>query len=101
MKKDKFDKYEQDIIDSYENNELRSVKNVKHEIKKHRKYAQNTLKKDKRVNIRMSSKDLEGIQLKAIEEGLPYQTLLASIIHKFLNGKMIEKKNLTSRSRQL
>jgi len=61
MKKTKLDKYEQEILDSYERGEWKSVKNVNQEIEKHREYARNTLKKDKRVNIRISSKDLEGL----------------------------------------
>ena len=92
MKKIKLDKQEQELINSFERGEWESVKNLKQEIKKHKKYAQNTLKKDKRVNIRISSKDLEGIQIRAIEEGIPYQTLLASIIHKFVNGRIMEKR---------
>ena len=91
MKQDNYDKHEQEILKSYERDEWRSVKNVKKEIKKYQEYARNTLKKDKRVNIRMSSKDLEGVQTIAIEEGIPYQTLIASIIHKFVNGKFEEK----------
>ena len=50
--------------------------------------ARNTLKKDKRINLRLSQKDYRQIQLKAIEEGMPYQTLIASIIHKYLNGSL-------------
>jgi len=89
MKKTKLDKYEQEILDSYERGEWESVKNVKQEIEKHREYARNTLKKDKRVNIRISSKDLEGLQVIALQEGLPYQTLMASILHKFVAKKQI------------
>ncbi|MFH1092908.1 MAG: antitoxin [Candidatus Omnitrophota bacterium] len=92
MKKNNLDKYEQDLVDSYNRKEWESIKDLKQEIKKHQKYAKNTLKKDKRVNIRISSKDLNGIQIRAIEEGIPYQTLLASIIHKFVNGRMMEKR---------
>ena len=97
MKEIKLDKYEQELSNSYDSGEWKSVKNLKQEIKKHQKYARNTLKKDKRVNIRISSKDLENMQVIAIEEGIPYQTLIASIIHKFVAGKYIEKKKITSR----
>ena len=95
MKKFKLDKYEKDLLGSYERDEWNSVKNVKREIEKHQTYARNTLRKDKRVNIRISSKDLENVQVLAIEEGLPYQTLIASIIHKFITGKFIEKQKIT------
>ena len=98
MKKTKLDKYEQEIIDSYERGEWKSVKNVKQEIEKHREYARNTLKKDKRVNIRISSKDLEGLQVIALQEGLPYQTLMASILHKFVAGQFVAKKQITTHS---
>lgn len=89
--KNNYDKYEQDLLKSYDRDEWKSVKNSKKEIEKHREYARNTLKKDKRINIRISSKDLENMQVIAIEEGIPYQTLIASIIHKFVAGKFIEK----------
>jgi len=98
MKKTKLDKYEQEILDSYERGEWKSVKNVKQEIKKHREYARNTLKKDKRVNIRISSKDLEDLQVIALQEGLPYQTLMASILHKFATGQFVAKKQITTHS---
>ena len=54
--------------------------------------ASNTLLKDQRMNIRISKHDLDGIKLKAMEEGLPYQTLVASIIHKYLTGTLVERR---------
>lgn len=92
MKKIKLNEYEQDIIDSFDRNEWNSVKNVDEEIKQHQKYARNTLKKDKRVNIRINSTDLEAVQVLAVQEGIPYQTLIASIIHKYVNGTLIRKQ---------
>ena len=53
--------------------------------------AKSTFKKDSRVNIRMSSKDVHAIQIKALEEGIPYQTLISSVLHKFVTGKLKEK----------
>ena len=93
----KLNKNEKDILASYENDEWIEVPNMKNEIKKHMNYAESTLRKDKRVNIRISQKDLESIQRKAIEEGIPYQTLLSSLIHKFVSGKLIEKNKLSIR----
>ena len=55
------------------------------------KTAANTLAKDHRMNIRITKSDLDGIKLKAVEEGIPYQTLVASIIHKYVTGKLTEK----------
>lgn len=91
MAKIKLDKEEKDILDSYERGEWKSVKNLKKEIERHRGYARQTLKKDKRVNIRISSMVLEEIQTRAIEDGMPYQTLISSILHRFATGRLIEK----------
>ena len=62
------------------------------EIKKHQEYARKTLKKDKRVNIRISAKDLDEIQTLAIENGIPYQTLMTSILHRYVHGSLIDKQ---------
>ncbi len=91
MKKVKLDKEEQDLLDSFEQGEWKSVKNVKKEIKKHQEYARKTLQKDRRVNIRISSKDLEEIQSIALEDGIPYQTLMSSILHRYVTGRLVEK----------
>ncbi|MCL2066011.1 MAG: antitoxin [Treponema sp.] len=55
--------------------------------------ATNTLTKDQRMNIRITKHDLDGVKLRAAEEGLPYQTLVASIIHKYVTGRLTEKQN--------
>ena len=75
MKKAKLDKEEQELLDSFERGEWKPVKNVNREIATHRRYARNTLRKDRRVNIRISSRDLEQLQAVAVEDGIPYQTL--------------------------
>jgi predicted DNA binding CopG/RHH family protein len=92
MKKLKLDKEEKDILESYERGEWKPLRNSKKEIQKHMEYARNTLKKDKRVNIRISAKDLEDIQTIALEEAIPYQTLMASVLHKFASGRFVERK---------
>ncbi len=84
MKRIKLDKEEQDLVDSFERGEWRSVPNFEQEKKKYQEIAAATFRKDRRVNIRISSKDLIGLQKRALEEGIPYQTLIASILHKFL-----------------
>ncbi|OGW19649.1 MAG: antitoxin, partial [Nitrospirae bacterium GWC2_46_6] len=86
MKKTVLDAEEKDILESYERGEWRPVKNPKHEIRRLREYARNTLQKDKRINIRMSSKDLDQVQVIAAQEGIPYQTLISSVIHKYVSG---------------
>ena len=85
------DKDEQEILESFERGEWKSVQNVKSEIMKHQQYARKTLKKDKRVNIRISSKVLEEIQALAVENGIPYQTLMSSILHRYVSGYLVEK----------
>jgi len=91
MSKIKLDKKEKDILDSYERGEWKSVKNLEEEIEKHRGYARQTLKKDKRVNIRISSMVLEELQTMAVEDGMPYQTLISSILHRFVTGRLVER----------
>lgn len=89
----KLSKEEQSILDSADKGEWKSIQGVTGRIKKYREYAKATFRKDKRVNIRMSQKDLTDIQKKAIEEGLPYQTLISSVLHKFIAGRLIERKS--------
>jgi len=91
----KLDKNEKDILGSYENGEWIEVPHMKDEIKKHVDYAKSTTRKDKRVNIRMSQRDLESLQRKALEEGIPYQTLISSLLHKFVNGRLVEKSSVS------
>lgn len=91
MSKTKLDKEEKDILDSFERGEWKRVKNFKEEAKKHQEYARKTLKKDKRVNIRISSKVLEEIQALAAENGIPYQTLMTSILHRYVHGSLIDR----------
>jgi|SRR3989339_1019633 len=91
-KKVVLNKEETDILKSVENGEWTSIDNMKDTIKRYAGYAKSALKKDKRINIRISNRDLEVIQRKAIEEGLPYQTLISSLIHKFTTGKLIENR---------
>ncbi len=91
MRDIKLDEEEQEILESFERGEWKPARNVKSEIAKHQAYARNTLKKDKRVNIRISSKDLAEIQTLAIEDGLPYQTLISSILHRYVTGRLVDK----------
>jgi len=85
------DKEESDFMKSLENDEWQSVKDLKQQKKAAVETARNTLKKDKRINLRLSQKDYHEIQIKAVEEGIPYQTLISSIIHKYLNGSLSPK----------
>ena len=92
MKTVHFDEEEKALADSFERGEWRSMKNAKREMQKLRDAAKNTLKKDARINIRLSSKDLSDVQVIAAQEGIPYQTLVSSIIHKYVSGSLMEKR---------
>ena len=96
MQKTRLDKEEQDILDSFERGEWRPVANRSREIARHVRYARNTLAKDRRVNVRISSKDLEEIQALAVEDGMPYQTLMASVLHRYVSGRFMETSSRTS-----
>ena len=90
---------EQEILASFERGEWKPVRSQKREIARLRTAAEATLLKNKRVNIRISSRDLEGLQAKAAEEGVPYQTLMASVLHKFVSGRLVEtQRRITTRS---
>ncbi len=87
----KLTKEEKDILESVERGEWRRIPDFDKEAKRYQEYARATLRKDKRVNIRMAERDIGRFQKKAIEEGLPYQTLISSVLHKYINGRLIEK----------
>lgn len=87
----KLTKEEKDILESVENGEWKTIPNFKKEAKRYQEAARATLRKDKRVNIRMTERDLVHFQKKAMEEGLPYQTLISSVLHKYINGNLREK----------
>ena len=89
MKKQyKLKKNEKDLLESLENDEWESLPDKEARIKRYEQYAKNTLRKDKRISIRMSGQDYIGIQVKAVEEGIPYQTLITSIVHKYVVGSL-------------
>ena len=81
----KLTKEEQDILKSVEKGKWERVPDFAEEKKRFEATARASLRKDKRVNIRMSEKDLIRFQEKALEEGLPYQTLISSVLHKYIN----------------
>ena len=83
----KMNKEEKNLLDSYEKSEWKSVKGSKFVKRRYLQYARYTMRKNQRINIRISQRDLEEIQKKALEEGMPYQTLIASILHKFVSGR--------------
>lgn len=82
---------EDEVLASYESDEWQSVKNAEAEIARYRQSARATFRKDKRLNIRISTKDLLDLQKRAIRDGIPYQTLISSVLHKYVSGSLIEK----------
>ncbi len=90
----KLDKEEKEIFDSYLRGEWKPAPNIEERRENLQEYARATLRKDKRLNIRISERDLRELQLKAVREGLPYQTYISSILHKFVNGNLIERSSI-------
>ena len=87
----KLDPEEKEILEAFQNGKLNRVKNQSRELARHRKVATATFAKDSRINIRISSKDLRALQKRALAEGMPYQTLVSSVLHKFVEGQIAER----------
>jgi predicted DNA binding CopG/RHH family protein len=87
----KLSKDERELLKSVESGEWSPIAKKDAELERYRQYARATFKKDRRVNIRISSKDLAAIQKRAVMEGIPYQTLISSILHKYLSGRLKEE----------
>lgn len=86
----KTDAYEADLLGAFDKGALKSVA-TKAELSRFKAAARATAVKDKRVNIRLSSGDLQDIQVKVLEQGMPYQTLIASVLHKYVTGRLAER----------
>ena len=86
----KLDEEELQILGDFERGEFESIENFRAEKRSLEAAARRTLRKDKRINIPISSRDLEKLQKRAVLEGIPYQTLIASTLHKFVTGKLKE-----------
>jgi len=87
----KTDKEEQELLQSLDSGEWISIDDLEGEIEQHRIAAKNTLKKDQRINIRLSSNDLEALKTSAVELGLPYQTPVSSVLHQYVAGSLARK----------
>ncbi|NKC11229.1 MAG: antitoxin [Gammaproteobacteria bacterium] len=81
---------EHEILEAFDKGKLKQSKKAADTQKRHQEYAEAMFKKDARINIRLSSKDLRGLQKKALAEGIPYQTLVVSILHKYVEGRLHE-----------
>lgn len=96
----KLDPFETDVLQAYERGELKSTAPARIDLAKFKAAATATFVKDKRINIRLSAPDLMDIQARAMEEGIPYQTFIASVLHKYASGRLVEKSAVvTARSR--
>ena len=89
---DKLNREERKIARSYARGEWKTVNNRKAEVRRYQSYVRDALQKSSRVNIRISPLDLEGLQQRALEEGIPYQTLMTSVIHKYVAGRFVERR---------
>lgn len=88
----KLDMQEKEILEAFESGQLKHAKGAKRTQTTHAAYAEAMFKKDARINIRLSSRDLRGLQKKALSEGIPYQTLVASVLHKYVEGRLRESE---------
>ncbi len=89
--KDKLDSYEKEILDAFEKGELKTTANLEEELNTAQEAARNTFNKNKRVNLRLTEQDFDLAHIKALQDGIPYQTLLSSVIHKYLTDQLVEK----------
>ena len=88
---DMLDEEEQEILNAYDDGKTTPVEDTTSLLARHREYAEATFRKDAKLNIRISSKDLRGLQRRALADGIPYQTLVASVLHKFVEGRLSER----------
>jgi predicted DNA binding CopG/RHH family protein len=86
----KLDREETEILTAFESGNTQRAKNADQLLARHKEYAAATFRKDARINIRLSTRDLRGLQKRALAEGIPYQTLIASILHKYVEGRLNE-----------
>ncbi len=88
----KLDKEEKKILDSYEKGQIKTRRPTKEELIKIKEIAEMTFRKNKRITIRLYDHDYRGIQKKAMEKGIPYQTLISGMIHQYIEGDLVEKQ---------
>jgi len=88
----KLNKEEKEIISAYERGLIKTTTPSKKELKEVKSMAENTFRKDRRITIRLYEHDFKGIQKKAMEMGIPYQTLISAMIHRYIEGELVDKK---------
>jgi len=82
---------EKEILEAFEKGKLKRPRNAKKIIEQHKEIAEATFKKNARINIRLTTKDLRALQVLALKEGIPYQTLVSSVLHKYVDGQLTDK----------
>lgn len=87
----KLTKEEKEILDAYEKGLIKATTPSKKKIREVKSIAENTFRKDRRITLRLYDHDYKGIQKKAMEMGIPYQTLISGMIHRYIEGELIEK----------
>ena len=88
---DPLDGEERELIDSVERGEWREAPDAQRLKEQAIEYAEATIRKDKRMNIRISERDLRNLKRKALEEGIPYQTMVSMVLHKYVSGQFVER----------
>ena len=87
----KYDQEEKELLDAYESGQMVPIKPSKKELAAIKAAAETTFKKDKRITIRLYDHDLKGIQKKALQLGVPYQTLISALIHRYVEGDLVSR----------
>jgi len=87
----KLSKEEREILDAYEKGLIKATTPSKKKIKEVKSIAESTFRKDRRITLRLYDHDYKGIQKKAMEMGIPYQTLISGMIHRYIEGELVEK----------
>ena len=88
----KYDKEEQSILDAYEKGKIKARSPSKKEMYDVKTIAKTTFRKNRRITIRLYDHDYQGIEKRAMEKGVPYQTLISGMIHQYIEGDLVEKK---------
>jgi len=90
----KTNKYEKELEKSFDNSEWISVKDLEKQKENYAQVARNTFQKNKRINIRISEWDLIRLKAKSLKQGIPYQTLVSSLIHKYVTETLVERNGV-------
>ena len=90
---DKLEHDEGELLESFDRDEWQPVLDREPEMERYRQHARATFKKDMRINIRISKTDLDALKIRALEDGIPYQTLIASVLHKYIGGRLVERSS--------